>query len=481
MKKYKALVYMMVLSLVLNVAPAGFAHGKEDSAMKEIAKVEMQSADTYHDGRFPGFSPDFKIVDKDANKRTGSMTVVAIKNGKVESMRVRYLNGKALKRDAYPEYLKEYEQAIVEKGVDKVGELEGYEEEGKIVRALVKDALKRSKGYEKEFRSTYQKSDTLKDGVYFGNHHGFYPDEEFFVKVTVKDNAIESVEILNKADDNYIRGEKYFGNGKFIESLKGRSDVNVDVVSGATFSTKGIQRAVENALNQAQQGYTDNRFPGFSADYKNVNKSKDVSSVAVKDGFFQRNGTFCMVNIKEGKIDSVSVRVVDGKIIDRKNYTDETKYLLELQKEIKEKGLENVKPIKGHERESELVISAVADALTRSANFEKEFASDFDKEKALKLGVYEGSHNGFYPMEQFKVRVEVRNGKIHKLDIVEDADDNYIRVDRGAKNDTAKRFKEMVKSYEGRSDAEVDVVSGATFSSKGLRKAVEDALKKAQQ
>lgn len=479
MKKYKALLYMTVLSLVLNVAPVSFAHGQEAKESKEAVKVEAMSEERYHDGRFPGFSPDFKYLDKAKRERAGSMTVVHIKNGKIDNMRVRNLKGKALQRNNYPEYIKAYEDEIIKKGVDNVGELEGYEEEGKIIRALVKDALERSKGYEKEFRSTYQKADTLKEGTYFGTHQGFYPDEKFLVKVVVKDNMIDSVEVMNHADDDYIREEKYFGNGKFFENLKGKADAGADVVSGATFSTKGIQQAIENALVQAQ-GYVDGRFPGFSADYKNVNKSKEVSTVAVKDGYFQRNGTFCMVNVKEGKIDSVSVRVVDGKIIDRKNYTDETKYLVELQKEIKEKGLENVKPVKGHEKESELIFVAVADALTRSAKFEKEFELMLDKDKSLKLGVYEGSHNGFYPMEQFKVKVEVRNGKIHKMDIIGDADDNYIRVDKNAKSETAKKFKEMVNSYVGRSDVNVDVVTGATFSSKGVQKAVEDALKKAQ-
>lgn len=477
MKKKKVLFYFLALSMMLNSGSIGFSETKKDEA--PVVKMEQEAMPVYSDGRFPGFSSDFRIVDKEKNQRQGSMTVVGIKDGKIANMRTRYLNGKQLMRDAYPEYLKEYEQAIIEKGLDKVGELEGHEEEGRIVRSLVEDALRRSAGYEKEFRQTYQKSENLNDGTYIGKHNGFYPMEEFMVKVVVKDNVIEEVQLLNKADDNYVHGDKYFGNGKFINDMKGRSDAGTDVVAGATFSSRGVHRAVESALQQAK-GYTDLRFPGFSPDYMNVDKEKEVSSVAVKDGRFQRNGTFVMVNIKDSKIDSVSVRVVDGKVIDRKNYTAETEYIKALQEEIKEKGIENVQPMKGHEKESEMIIAAVVDALIRSANFEKEFESVLDKEKRLTLGIYEGEHNGFYPMEKFKVKVEVRNGKIFKIDILEHADDNYIRVDKNEKAETAKKFKEMVKSLEGRSDAKVDTVAGATFSSKGFQAAVEDALKKAQ-
>lgn len=479
MKRNRALTYITIAALLFNMNVVGFA--EKQTPMSSNIKVQTQSMEKeiYQDGKFPGFSSDFMIINKSEKQRAGSMIVLVVKDGKIESMRTRYLNGSALKKEQYPEYLKAYETQIIEQGLEKVGKLKGHEEEGEIVKALVKDALERSKGYQEEFASRYQKlekSEKLKDGTYLGKHHGFYPMEEFMVKVKVKDQMIDEVEILNSADDDYIRGEKYFGSGAFVKSLKGRTDANVDVVSGATFSSKGIQRAIENALQQAR-GYADNRFPGFSSDYKN----EEIAPMKNGERSFERKGTFCLVRMKDGKIDSVSVRSVNGKMIDRKNPTKETAYIETLQNEIKAKGIENVQPVKGHEKESEQIIAAVVDALTRSAQYNKEFQSDLDANKKLKDGQYEGSHNGFYPMERFSVQLNIKDGKIDQLNILQHADDNYIRVDNNQKNDTAKRFKAMLESFKGRSDAKVDVVTGATFSSKGIQKAVEEALKKAQQ
>ncbi len=363
---------------------------------------------------------------------------------------------------------------IVEKGVDQVGELKGHEEEGRIVVALVKDALERSKGYADETQSGYTKG-TLKDGTYLGKHNGFYPNESILVKVNVKNNAIENIEILNRADDKYVYEEKYMGSGNFAKSFIGKQDANVDVVTGATFTSKGVKHAVENALQQAQ-GLSDNRFPGFS-NFMHMEKSP------IKDGKrdMERKGTFLMLDVKEGKIDSVSVRNVDSKAIDRKNYTEETKYIETLQNQIKEKGLAGVELVKGKEKESEMILLALADAMTRSANFNKEFKMNLDSTKPLKDGTYNGAHHGFYTSEKFEVKVTVKNGAIESMEVVKDADDNFIRVDRDETRDTAKRFKKMLENYKGKKDANVDVTSGATFSSKGIQKAVEEALKKAQQ
>lgn len=188
-----------------------------------------------------------------------------------------------------------------------------------------------------------------------------------------------------------------------------------------------------------------------------------------------------MLDVKEGKIDSVSVRNVDSKAIDRKNYTEETKYIETLQNQIKEKGLAGVELVKGKEKESEMILLALADAMTRSANFNKEFKMNLDSTKPLKDGTYNGAHHGFYTSEKFEVKVTVKNGAIESMEVVKDADDNFIRVDRDETRDTAKRFKKMLENYKGKKDANVDVTSGATFSSKGIQKAVEEALKKAQQ
>ncbi len=64
------------------------------------------------------------------------------------------------------------------------------------------------------------------------------------VRVTVKDGAIESVEIL----------EHQCGKGQpansIVKDMIDKNDIEVDVVSGATVSSEVIKNAVRNALRQ---------------------------------------------------------------------------------------------------------------------------------------------------------------------------------------------------------------------------------------
>lgn len=83
----------------------------------------------------------------------------------------------------------------------------------------------------------------IADGVYTGSCAVFPVAAE--VKVTVKDHAITAIE-LTKHDH---------GQGAAAEEIPGRvveaQTLNVDAVSGATYSSKVILKAIENALTGA--------------------------------------------------------------------------------------------------------------------------------------------------------------------------------------------------------------------------------------
>ena len=64
------------------------------------------------------------------------------------------------------------------------------------------------------------------------------------VAVTIKDKQITSIEILSASDD-----EPFFGRAKgLIDQIIKKQSTKVDMVSGATYSSKGIISAVKNAL-----------------------------------------------------------------------------------------------------------------------------------------------------------------------------------------------------------------------------------------
>src|SRR5471030_1337188 len=93
--------------------------------------------------------------------------------------------------------------------------------------------------------STSQK---YKDGTYTGSGQGFHGGTTK-VSVTITDGKIANIEILSNGDT-----PQYFErvSGTITKEILSKQSTSVDTVSGATFSSKGIISAVENALSQAK-------------------------------------------------------------------------------------------------------------------------------------------------------------------------------------------------------------------------------------
>jgi uncharacterized protein with FMN-binding domain len=72
-----------------------------------------------------------------------------------------------------------------------------------------------------------------------GSGNGFRGETQ--VKVVVKNKKISSIEIMSYQDD-----EQFFERAKETNIIKNNS-IDVDTVSGATFSSDGIKEAVANA------------------------------------------------------------------------------------------------------------------------------------------------------------------------------------------------------------------------------------------
>lgn len=88
---------------------------------------------------------------------------------------------------------------------------------------------------------------------------------------------------------------------------------------------------------------------------------------------------------------------------------------------------------------------------------------------AFKDGTFEGEGEGF-ENGNTKVSVEVQNGKIKKIDVLTSEDDeSYL-------DEAKKLIPEIIKKQS----SNVDSISGATYSSKGIISAVENALKNAK-
>lgn len=104
----------------------------------------------------------------------------------------------------------------------------------------------------------------LTDGIYTGSADAFRGDVE--VQVTVKNQRVEDISILSYCDN-----EEYFFRAApaVIEQMKAEQSLNVDAVSGATYSSNGIIHAVANALEIPENQYAPRPGRNLTAKKKN--------------------------------------------------------------------------------------------------------------------------------------------------------------------------------------------------------------------
>ena len=85
-----------------------------------------------------------------------------------------------------------------------------------------------------------------RDGIYEGSGQGF--GGQIVVSVTIKNGSISDIQIKEAKNED----SAYFNNAKkIIDTMKQKQTADVDVASGATYSSKGIIAAVRNALKEA--------------------------------------------------------------------------------------------------------------------------------------------------------------------------------------------------------------------------------------
>jgi len=80
----------------------------------------------------------------------------------------------------------------------------------------------------------------LADGEYFGKYTVLPVIVE--VKVTIKDSMIENVHLLRHDNGQGSAAER------IVEDVMARQEIGVDIIAGATYSSKVILKAIENAL-----------------------------------------------------------------------------------------------------------------------------------------------------------------------------------------------------------------------------------------
>ena len=202
----------------------------------------------------------------------------------------------------------------------------------------------------------------LKDGTYTGSGQGF--KSTITVQVVISGGKIASITVVSESDD-----EEYFARARgVITSVLSRQSTSVDVVSGATYSSKGILMAIRNALAQAAGGEAESTSESTPSQVTRPEASLNpVISLgsAYADGTFIGTGVgfngdvVIAVTMQNGMLVSLAVVQTD----DDEEYFSRAEALLSA---VVQKQSTSVDTVSGATYSSKGILAAIEDALAKS-------------------------------------------------------------------------------------------------------------------
>ena len=336
----------------------------------------------------------------------------------------------------------------------------------------------------------------VKDGTYKGSANGY--GGKVTVNVTVSKKTMTAIDIVSAPGET----DSFFQRAKgVIDEMLTAQSTDVDVVSGATYSSNGIIGAVKNALFGTESNNATAANAGNAAGSA-PSVSKVSESGTWKDGTYTGSGKgfggtiSVKVTVKDGKISAIDVTSASGETA---SYFSKTKGIIP---KMISGQTTNVDAASGATYSSNGIITAVRNALSKAEtgksstkkkkkknkkNKKKNSGSNSNNNNNNIAAPAEGYEDGTYTGsaacsgEQFKeysvtANVTIKNGKISAVEISSTAKGTNLK--QFMSRDEIKNLPSLIVSKNGTSG--VDAVSGATYSSHAIFNAVNDALSKAK-
>lgn len=324
----------------------------------------------------------------------------------------------------------------------------------------------------------------LADGFYKGSGTGFAGTVS--VSVEIKDKSIIAINILSTQDD-----EAFFNRAKgVIDKIIAGQTLDVDVVSGATYSSNGIISAVKNALTGEQDTSTPATTASSSSQSSSSIETVDDSNQTWRDGTYYGSGTGFNGEVQ------VEMVIADGKIsnISVVSHNDDSSFMSQAQgliPNIISSQSTNVDAVSGATYSSRGIINAVRAALKQAAVNPSDDAvdnsgnnnnnnsnqnsgnstSEIEEGKVpYKEGIYYGTGEGY--AGDIELAVVIQDNTI-KAVLVTECEDDAAFFNR-AKSIINEVLKNQTTDLTG-----IDTVSGATYSSNGIIAALKAAFKSA--
>lgn len=326
----------------------------------------------------------------------------------------------------------------------------------------------------------------LEDGTYNGTATGF--GGPITVAVTIQDGSIVSIEIVSaeKEDATFLKRAQ-----GVIDKILAAQDWNVDVVSGATYSSNGIIHAVENALTGSSVGNEEATGAASAA-----SNSGSASIAAVEESGTYRDGTYVGTGTGFGGAMSVQVVISGGKItsITVLQSNDGSDFLSRASSGVISAILStqstNVDTVSGATYSSVGIIQAVRSALSQasisgtvpgdnpaadnsnsSANTDNGTVNNNTANTGAfpyPDGTYYGVGEGY--LGDIKLAMVISNHTITSITVLETSDDEAFFG----------RAKVLLERAISQQSTNLDTVSGATYSSNGLIEAMNACLESAK-
>nr|WP_284781644.1 FMN-binding protein [Anaerococcus hydrogenalis]MDK7695521.1 FMN-binding protein [Anaerococcus hydrogenalis]MDK7697249.1 FMN-binding protein [Anaerococcus hydrogenalis]MDK7708548.1 FMN-binding protein [Anaerococcus hydrogenalis] len=479
----KALTLFIVsLASVVMIKSSIFAFEKNQrlSAIKEknILHSKVRISKDLKDGQYEASSEGYG----------GLLTVrISIENGKLTDIKI-------ISHNETEEYFKKALAVIDEilrKGSVNVDSVSGATISSNAIKDAVAKALQKAGSKEKIKVKTKKKDrkkvEGLKDGEYLGSANGY--GGILTVKVTIKNGKISAIDVISQNETPQYFRRAY----AVINQILSTGSVNVDSISGATVSSNALKMAVADAIQKAgskQQAKVQAVNNSSNANNRrgNLAGSVTIGNEDLKDGVYTGSG--------QGYNGPINVRVTISngliKNIEILSYSDDNPYFNRARSVLSRilgKPGKSVDTVSGATYSSRGIIDAVNNAIAKAGSKNQKVKQTKpspsknkksnknqktgksigigSNNKNLKDGIYEGISEGFNG--PIKVRVTISKGSITNVEILShQEDDTYFA-----------RAQSIITKILGKPGKSVDTVSGATYSSRGIIDAVNDAVSKA--
>ncbi len=322
----------------------------------------------------------------------------------------------------------------------------------------------------------------LDDGIYYGSGTGYAG--RISVAVTIASKQITAIDVTEvEADD-----EAFFNRARgVIDEIISTQSLEVDVVSGATYSSRGIISAVRNALTGEEDA-------GETAETETGQGETTVETVT--DAAAYNDGTYYGSATGFRGLITVKVVIENGQIasIEITDSSDDTAYLNRasaLIASILSSQSTNVDTVSGATYSSVGIINAVRNALAQAAvsgsaesAAQLTVSSSSSSGAAFSVPAVEAGESGAFPYPDgvYYGTAEGWGGDITVSVTIKDQTITAVTI-LSAEDETEEYFsqaKVLADSIVTAQSTDLDVVSGATYSSNGILNAVRAALASAQ-